>query len=80
MPRLYYRKCARLQGQGVRSIDIGCMQVNLLHHPQAFASLEAGFDPATNVAYAVRFLRLPRAYRDWNQAVAMYHSATPNAA
>jgi hypothetical protein len=62
----------------VRSIDIGCMQVNLLHHPQAFASLEAGFDPTKNVAYAVRFLReLHARTGDWNQAVAMYHSATP---
>lgn len=67
-----------IQARGVRSIDIGCMQVNLLHHPQAFASLEAGFDPATNVAYAVRFLReLHARSGDWNQAVAMYHSATP---
>jgi len=67
-----------LQARGVRSIDIGCMQVNLLHHPQAFPSLEAGFDPATNIAYAVRFLReLHARTGDWNQAVAMYHSATP---
>ena len=67
-----------LQARGVRSIDVGCMQVNLLHHPQAFPSLEAGFDPATNIAYAVRFLReLHARTGDWNQAVAMYHSATP---
>jgi hypothetical protein len=67
-----------IQARGVRSIDIGCMQINLLHHPQAFTSLEAGFDPATNVAYAVRFLReLHARTGDWNQAVAMYHSATP---
>jgi hypothetical protein len=67
-----------IQARGVRSIDIGCMQINLLHHPQAFASLEAGFDPATNVAYAVRFLReLHARTGDWNQAVATYHSATP---
>lgn len=67
-----------LQARGVRSIDIGCMQVNLLHHPAAFPDLEAGFDPATNVAYAVRFLReLHTRTGDWHQAVAMYHSATP---
>jgi hypothetical protein len=67
-----------IQARGVRSIDIGCMQINLLHHPDAFPSLEAGFDPATNVAYAVRFLRgLQARTGDWNQAVAMYHSATP---
>jgi hypothetical protein len=67
-----------IQARGVRSIDIGCMQINLLHHPNAFPSLEAGFDPVTNVAYAVRFLReLHARTGDWNQAVAMYHSATP---
>jgi hypothetical protein len=67
-----------IQARGVRSIDIGCMQINLLHHPNAFPSLEAGFDPVTNIAYAVRFLReLHARAGDWNQAVAMYHSATP---
>lgn len=67
-----------LQARGVRSIDVGCMQVNLLHHPAAFPDLEAGFDPATNVAYAVRYLRELRARTgDWQQAVALYHSATP---
>ena len=67
-----------IQARGVRSIDIGCMQVNLLHHPDAFLSLEAGFDPTTNVAYAVRYLRSLQARTgDWQQAVALYHSATP---
>ena len=67
-----------IQARGVRSIDIGCMQVNLLHHPDAFPSLEAGFDPTTNVAYAVRYLRSLQARTgDWQQAVALYHSATP---
>jgi hypothetical protein len=67
-----------IQARGVRSIDIGCMQINLLHHPNAFPSLEAGFDPVTNIAYGVRFLReLHARTGDWNQAVAMYHSATP---
>ncbi len=32
------------------------MQVNLGYHPEAFASLEAAFDPRRNVAYATRFL------------------------
>lgn len=68
----------QLQARGVRLIDIGCMQVNLLHHPDAFANLEAGFDPATNIAYAVRYLRSLQARTgDWHQAVALYHSATP---
>lgn len=33
---------------GVRSIDVGCFQINLQWHPAAFPSLEAAFDPAVN--------------------------------
>lgn len=63
---------------GTRSIDIGCMQINLLHHPDAFPSVDAGFEPATNVAYAVRYLRQLHARTgDWALATAQYHSATP---
>lgn len=70
-----------LQAQGVRSIDIGCMQVNLRHHPQAFASLEEAFDPLANARYAARFLRELEAGRgDWMQAAAHYHSQTPDLA
>jgi hypothetical protein len=68
-----------LQAQGVRSIDVGCMQVNLMHHPDAFVTLAAAFDPATNAAYAVRFLReLYGQTRDWPKSVAAYHSNTPD--
>ncbi len=67
-----------LQARGVRSIDIGCMQVNLRHHPDAFASLEEAFDPAANARYAARFLAELRATRpDWESAAAAYHSQTP---
>eukprot|EP01037_Dinobryon_pediforme_P015664 gene15664-15812_t len=67
-----------LQAKGARSIDVGCMQVNLLHHPTAFASLELGFDPAANAAYAARFLmQLYRQTGTWPKAVAAYHSFTP---
>ena len=65
-----------LQGRGVRSIDVGCMQVNLMHHPNAFASLDEAFDPAANARYAARFLAaLFRQTGDWSLAVANYHSA-----
>ena len=64
--------------QGKKSIDIGCMQVNLKHHPRAFSSLEEAFDPAHNIAYAAKFLREHYARtRDWVQATAAYHSRTP---
>lgn len=68
----------RLQARGVRSIDVGCMQVNLHHHAQAFASLEDAFDPSRNADYAARFLvELQQRSNNWLQAAAHYHSHTP---
>lgn len=68
----------KLQRKGVRNIDVGCMQINLHYHPDAFDSLEEAFDPATNVAYAADFLqRLYAETRSWNRAIGRYHSATP---
>jgi hypothetical protein len=66
------------QADGVTSIDVGCMQINLKHHPNAFASLEDAFDPATNVDYGAEFLTaLKGEVRTWIKAVRRYHSATP---
>lgn len=66
-----------LRARGVASVDVGCMQVNLRHHPAAFASLDDAFDPAVNARYAVRFLTdLHRQFGDWTQATAAYHSQT----
>lgn len=71
-------KVRELQAQGMRSIDIGCMQVNLRHHPDAFANLEEAFNPRTNIAYAAKFLRGHYdEMRAWDKAVAAYHSKTP---
>lgn len=69
---------AALQAHGVRSIDVGCAQVNLMHHPDAFASLERAFDPERNTAYAATLLnQLHTQTGDWPRATALYHSATP---
>lgn len=66
------------QATGVHSIDVGCMQINLLHHPDAFASLDQAFDPQANAAYAAGFLnRLFGQLASWPEAAASYHSATP---
>lgn len=71
----------QLQAQGTASIDVGCMQVNLLQHPDAFASLEEAFDPVRNVTYAAKFLlRLRDEANDWAVAAAHYHSHTPELA
>jgi len=67
-----------MQARGVQSIDVGCMQVNLMHHPDAFPNLEMAFEPQVNAAYAARFLReLFAQTGDWSKATALYHSATP---
>ena len=66
-----------LQARGVRSIDVGCMQVNLMHHPHAFASLDEAFDPSANAAYGARFLSaLHHDLSTWPAATAAYHSQT----
>ena len=66
------------RARGARSIDVGCMQVNLLHHGDAFASLEEAFDPAANARYAASFLqRLLAQTGSWPRATAGYHSLTP---
>ncbi len=68
----------RLQARGVRNIDVGCMQINLHWHPEAFESLQQAFDPAYNVAYAAVFLQdLRGSARTWRDAVGRYHSTTP---
>lgn len=68
----------KFQARGISSIDVGCMQINLHHHPDAFANLSQAFEPSFNVDYAARFLR---SHYDethaWKTAVGRYHSRTP---
>ncbi len=67
-----------LRATGTSSVDIGCFQVNLVHHPLAFRRLADGFDPAGNAAYAGAFLAsLRQRLGSWEAAVAAYHSSTP---
>ncbi|QHI96481.1 transglycosylase SLT domain-containing protein (plasmid) [Aristophania vespae] len=66
------------QKKGVRSIDVGCMQVNIMHHPDAFSSLEMAFDPYQNALYAGQFLKqMFEKKGSWPRAAAAYHSQTP---
>lgn len=72
-------KVNSLRAQGIKSIDVGCMQVNLMHHPDAFANITQAFDPQYNVAYAAKFLKSN--YDEsgsWKKAAADYHSRTPS--
>jgi Transglycosylase SLT domain len=67
-----------LRARGVRNIDVGCMQINLFYHPDAFDSLEAAFDPAANTQAAARILvDLKDTWGSWTRAVGNYHSNTP---
>ncbi len=70
------------QARGAHFIDVGCMQVDLEIHPGAFRSLDEAFDPAANTDYAARYLRdlQVEAHGDWNVAVGLYHSHTPDLA
>ena len=68
----------RMQSRGIRNIDVGCMQINLGYHGDAFASLEDALDPEQNVAYAARFLsQLHNQTRSWIRSIERYHSGTP---
>ena len=72
------RKIHELQSEGRSNIDVGCMQVNLGYHGHEFASVADALEPASNVAYAARFLkRLREETQSWSQATARYHSGDP---
>ena len=65
----------RLMSRGIRNIDVGCMQINLIHHSGAFRNLEEAFTPKNNVAYSAKFLtELKNMYNSWTCAVGYYHS------
>lgn len=69
---------AREQARGARSFDVGCFQLNHRWHGQAFASVEAMFDPAANADYAARFIKgLHAESGAWDRAAGLYHSRTP---
>lgn len=68
----------KLQAQGVKSIDVGCMQINLAYHPNAFENLEEAFNPYKNVEYGAKFLsKLYEQKKNWNKAATAYHSKAP---
>ncbi len=64
--------------RGARSFDVGCFQINYKWHGQAFASIEAMFDPLENALYAAGYLsELFSETGDWSKAAGAYHSRTP---
>ncbi len=73
------QRLAQAQREGVRLVDLGCMQINHHYHREKFASLEAMIDPAQNVDYATRFLKeLKEREGSWTLAVARYHAGPNN--
>jgi hypothetical protein len=66
----------RLRAAGVRNIDVGCMQINLMYHGRMFESIEVALDPVHNVAYAAAWLKHLRGeYGSWAHAIGRYHTA-----
>lgn len=64
--------------EGKKSIDVGCMQINLKHHPDAFKNISEAFEPKFNIEYGAKFLKEKfEQLNDWDKAIAHYHSANP---
>ena len=67
-----------LMTKGTRNIDVGCMQINLKAHANAFATIEDAFDPTMNAAYGAKYLKkMHRRTGNWLKAAGSYHSMTP---
>lgn len=67
------------RAKGTKLIDIGCMQINHHYHRKEFPSLDAMFEPASNVDYSAKFLkRLKGRHDTWTMAVARYHAGPNN--
>lgn len=64
-----------LRSSGFEDFDVGCFQINLRWHSDAFSSLEDAFDPFSNASYAAEFLsELVAQNGNWPDSVADYHS------
>ena len=61
--------------KGKKNIDLGCMQVNFMYHPNAFKNFYEAFDPDKNVEWAATMLKsLYAKFGTWESAVGYYHS------
>lgn len=64
-----------MQANGVKNIDVGCMQINLRYHGNNFNNLEEAFEPKNNVAYGAKFLKkLYKRNNNWEKTAMQYHS------
>lgn len=63
--------------RGVRSIDVGCMQVNLMYHGDKFNQLTDLLHSPTNVEYGASYLiQLATSRGSWREGVMDYHNKT----
>lgn len=69
----------RLRQEGVQDIMVGCMQIHLRYHPDAFASIEQALEPSANAAYAGRYLSSLARGAGWWDAVGRYQGGKPSA-
>lgn len=61
--------------KGIKSFDVGCMQLNYRWHAHKFTSLATMMEPARNVDYAARYLKeLWSETGSWELATKYYHS------
>lgn len=70
-------KVKEINNRGYESIDVGCAQINLYWHKDAFSSLEEAFDPKSNLEYAAKHLnelRFDYGFSSWRSAVGAYHN------
>lgn len=67
------------RSNGIKLVDLGCMQINHHYHRAKFTSLEGMIDPRQNVEYATLFLKELKAREgSWTLAVARYHAGPNN--
>lgn len=65
----------KIISKGIKNIDVGCMQVNLHHHGNAFKNVNDAFDPKQNIAYAASLIsNYHLLSNNWLRAVSKYHS------
>lgn len=61
---------------GNKSIDVGCMQINMRYHGDKFKSIAEAFDPHSNVSESSEILKAHyKKKKNWKKSVAMYHSS-----
>jgi hypothetical protein len=64
---------------GTGTFDVGCFQLNIRWNGEAFSTFDEMFDPERNADKAARFLAsLFQETGSWADAVAAYHSRTPD--